>query len=352
MTPLLAVLALLIACRTDPAPAALNESDCEQQPYPELQVTCRVQQAADAGRSGDSAAADAACARVPAGLWREECHFRAGESLAGRGALLPALSHCARAGHYGKNCLTHAAWGLPPDPAWRPDDPATAASIATLLDQAGDALGRDHPLWPAAEDELSARAWFLTYVGSGSADPAAARAAEGDQAAHARTAFAAERLRLADAASAYAAEPLPDATDPLEALAAAWEGAAPPLTGEGLPLERRVGRHAPAVIPPRTADLPRVSTFGGGRRLTSLDPEEDLLLAGLSALFFLGAPHGAFAPWTEDDRVVVRGQAIAYAVLTADVPDRYLDRGDPDDRAWAAESLKVRRALSRPGRPR
>ena len=336
------LLACMIACTgSDAAPDLTPGADCES-PYPELEVTCRVQAAADAGRRGDAAGAEAACAEVTEGtLWREECHFRAGESFAQAGALMPALSHCRRAGAYGRNCLTHAAWNLKLEPTPSPADPGAGAQLAALDAAIAEQLAGAPPsLMGAAREELISRAWFLVYFGSGSADPAAASAASPAQAPYARTAFALEAARL-----------LGRGSRPLEQLPALLAGDAAAPTGEPLPTQHRVGRHSPPPIPPEAQDRTMVVTFGGSKRLSSPDPQEDLYLAGLAALFFLDAREGAFLPSADDERVLVRDQAIAYAIAVAKDPgavaEPFLSHADPVARAYAREALKVRKDQDR-----
>jgi len=339
---LVGLLAGGLACGVSDAPPDLTLSgDCEG-PYPELVVTCRVQAAADAGRRGDPGAAEAACEQVPEGtLWREECHFRAGESFAQAGALMPALSHCRRAGAYARNCLTHAAWNLKLSPTPSPDDPGAGVQLAALDAAIAEQLAGAPPsLMGAAREELISRAWFLVYFGSGSADPAAVNAAPPAQLPYARTAFALEAARL-----------LGRGSRPLEQLPALLAGDTPAPTGAPLPVEHRVGRHSPPPIPPEARERTMVVTFGGSKRLSSPDADEDLYLAGLAALFFLDAREGAFLPSTEDERVLVRDQAIAYAVAVAREPDTvaepFLSHMDPVARAYAREALKVRRDQDR-----
>ena len=126
-------LILATACGTatpsDPAIDALSPwpddpqllwERCAQETFEELAITCRVQTAAQFGAAGNSAAAHAVCIEVPPGTWREECHFRAGEELGHAGLAVEGLKHCARAGWFGRNCLTHTGWRLPRDPAIHP----------------------------------------------------------------------------------------------------------------------------------------------------------------------------------------------------------------------------------------
>ena len=45
---------------------------CDQQPFEELTVTCRVQAAANFGLRGADERADAVCAQIPAGTWQDQ----------------------------------------------------------------------------------------------------------------------------------------------------------------------------------------------------------------------------------------------------------------------------------------
>jgi len=283
---------------------------CAEVAFVELAIPCRVGVAAEAGKAGDVALADEACALVPEGLWREECHFRAGEELGKAGHTDRALRFCARAGDFARNCVTHAAWGLPPEPGLSPADPTRA--LAALDEQLNIYTAGLNGAAPGVQGEgvdiLLSRAWFNLYVGSGSADPAAARGAEGEHGPHARTAWALEFVRLAKLP--------PDQAVP--AALAAWRGESPTPTGAALPPGPRVGRHTSPIVAEGVRAQRHAATFGGGVRLVGENIEEDLTVAVIEALFFLeGTPPEAFVPSQDDPRLTVRLTAWKLWGLTA-----------------------------------
>lgn len=310
-----------LACTSqpeDPVRQALEAGadleSCAAVAFPELAIPCRVTVAARAGGQGDVELARRACEEVPEGLWREECHFRAGEELGRAGHTDPALRFCAVAGDFARNCVTHAAWGLPADPALREAHPAAVRAamqeFGVTVDQA--LAGAEPGVAQEARDTLLARAWFNLYVGSGQADPAPARLAEGEHGPHARTAFAAEAVRLLATSSAEDLE---------RRVLAVWAGDAPVPRGEPLPPERRVGRYVSPVVPTLARGLPHAATYGGGFRLVGESPEQDLRIAALEALFFREAtPAESFAARVEDPEARVALTAWKLWALTGD-PD-------------------------------
>ena len=121
-------------------------------------------------------------------------------------------------------------------------------------------------------------------MGTGRADSTPAKAASPLDQPYARGAWALEAARLGP----------PE----VSALIAAWDG--PPLTGEVLPPEKRVGRYDPPPPLEGEADLLHIPTFGGSRRLVSEDPRVDLQIAVLEALYFRDGTRGdLFAPFLD-----------------------------------------------------
>ncbi|MEY3212078.1 MAG: hypothetical protein RIT28_2559 [Pseudomonadota bacterium] len=285
-------------------------ASCAEVAFAELAIPCRVGVAAEAGKAGDIALAEEACALVPDGLWREECHFRAGEELGKAGYTDRALRFCARAGDFARNCVTHAAWGLPPEPGLSPADPSRA--LAALDEQLNIYTAGLNGAAPGVQGEgvdiLLSRAWFNLYVGSGSADPAAARGAEGEHGPHARTAWALEFVRLANLP--------PDQA--VEAALAVWRGESPVPTGAALPPGPKVGRHTSPIVAEGVRAQRHAATFGGGVRLVGESVEEDLTVAVIEALFFNeGTLPPAFVAYQDDPRLTVRLTAWKLWGLTA-----------------------------------
>jgi hypothetical protein len=299
-----------------PLPEGAGPEVCADEPFEQLRIACLVESAARAGREGDADRAEAACAELPAGTWLDECHFRAGEELGRAGKVAPALAHCGRAGRFATFCTTHAGWGIPPG-----EEPLASwlAGVPALPDT----------LQAEGADILRARWWFNRSFGTGTADPALAKAAPPDEAAHARGAWALEAIRLTGG--------------DLAAARASW-AAGTVLTGA--PLERRLGRYdAPFKVPGEDA-LARIWTFGGSRRFVGETPEEDLDIALLEGLYF-HEPVGAdaFASFLHDPRPRVRYTALrCYRTLPSpharEVLTAMEDDPDPIVAAHVADALK------------
>lgn len=293
---LVAALALQACSATSPAPglSALPTGSpaevlaiCAQEPYAELAVGCRVEAAAQAAAAGDLATVAAACEGVPAGKWRDECHFRAGEQLGRAGRTDDALAQCAVAGRFDRFCLTHAGWGLPPD------DTRTPGALAELARRTiPGRLGDD------AADVLRARAWFNRYVGVGRADPSLAKQANGADGPPARTAWAIEAVRLAGS---------------FDAARDAW-ATDRVLTGGPLVPADRVGLYEVFPDFPGEAELPHVRTFADASRFVGETDEEDVDIALIEAVYFHARPGPdageVFARWLDDPRPRVRYTAL------------------------------------------
>ena len=261
---------------------------------------------------GDDQGAWDACMSVDEGLWREECHFRAGEELGRSGRLDRALGHCARAGQFSRNCVTHTGWSMPPNRALDPLSENVLTTMSELESRASIVLA-EAPQGVLAEglDVILSRAWFNLYYGSGIADPKVAREATGDHAPHARTAFALEAVRLI----APWEEDAP--TDTVKRVLAVWKGKTEGLKGKALG-ERRLGRYVTPIVPEDVRDLRHVATFGGGFRMVGETLDEDIVIAVLEALFFRETTKAdIFRPYLKDKRDRVRWTAGKLFALSA-----------------------------------
>ncbi|MFT5585327.1 MAG: hypothetical protein ACI9VR_002916 [Cognaticolwellia sp.] len=298
---------LLLACETVPSAQDLEQTlnaqdsleDCARMPLEGARITCQVTQAARAGALGDVAGVDAACAGL-VDIWQYECRFRAGEELGKAGKTDAALRQCAQAKDFARNCVTHAAWGLPKREGLSPSEdvgPAMAefdALVSTAL------VGAPKGVAPEAVDTLMARAWFNLYVGSGSADPTAASTASSYQ-AHARSAWAIEATRLLDSETA-----IPEAL-------ACWSGGACPT---GAPLLQPKGRYSTPIVVPATETHPHVAGFGGSIRLAPASAEEDLIVALLEGQFFRESSSNlAFVDYLDAEKDAIRWTACKLQVL-------------------------------------
>ena len=295
------VLLLLSCTETDPLSIASLEWPqdpeallpiCDAQPFEELAVTCRVQAAANFGMRGHADRADEVCAVIPAGTWQDECHFRAGEELGRAGHTIPGLRHCAAAGRFARNCITHAAWRLPREPDLSPDLGAEVIAAAwgelsvqveAVLAGVGDGLEGE------GMDLVQARFGYNVYVGSGQTDPRAAQLPHPLGGAL-RTGMAVEVVRLME-----------DAGQPvsLQSILDIYTGSTA-LTGLANTGHEHLGRYHTPILSPHEAGQPHLPVYGGGLRLASLSPDEDIILAGLEALYWQPkTPADAFLPWID-----------------------------------------------------
>lgn len=288
-----------------------------------MAITCRVQAAAQFGTQGDAAAAQSTCAQVPEGTWQQECHFRAGEELGAAGHTVDGLTHCAQAGRFSRNCLTHTIWRMPRDPDVTP---ATApaditASWSELSAQVNGALANaEEGVLGEGEDVLRAQFGHNLYVGSGQADPGAARMdvglsteTDGDWrlAGALRTGFALETARLLNQQ---------DGTASVQAIVDIWNQRQAPPQGEPVPDHLRLGRYHTPILSPFESGEPHLPLYGGGLRLAAEDPEEDITIAALEAIYWLPtSPADAFVPWLDDPRPRVRRTAAKLVRLTQGV---------------------------------
>ena len=281
-----------------------------------------MEAAAQAANAGDIATIAAACSAIPEGAWRDECHFRAGEQLGKSGRTDASLAECARAGDFGRFCITHSGWGLPSTDTRSPSE---LADLAT--ETIPGKLGQD------AAKVLRSRAWYNRYLGTGSSDPAQARAATGDDAAPAHTAWALEAVRLAHS---------------FDAARATWTQQAS-LEGEALPAAARVGRYDTFPDFPGEEAIPRVLTFADASRFIGANPDEDVDIALIEAVYFNlvpGPEAGAvFDRWLDDPRPRVRYTALRRfrSLPSPGVEARIAAMADDPDaivRAHVADALK------------
>ena len=101
------------------------ESQCIQESIPAIQVTCWIQLAARYGEQGNEHKGMEACANLQ-GL---SAHFKPevstnlairvclsdGRGLKASGDIIGGLRHCAYAGPFAQNCITHSIWRNPVD---------------------------------------------------------------------------------------------------------------------------------------------------------------------------------------------------------------------------------------------
>jgi hypothetical protein len=306
-------------------------SQCEPIEFPEIQSICRVSVAARSAASGDDRGAMLACLAIDEGLWREECHFRAGEELGRLGNVERSLEHCAMAGEYARNCVTHAAWGMPAVEGLnsRSDNALSeierfGVSVQIILGRAGEGVSGE------GTDVLLARAWFNLYLGSGAADPRVAKESTGIHKNHAMTAWALEAVRL------LAPDGLEVDSRTISRVTRAWHGRDPVPEGYEK-LHRRVGRYSSPIVPDDARIHQHVGTFGGGVRLVGDTDEDELLIAILEALYFReGTLPDVFEPYLTHSSNKVRWTAgKLFALSAGQGDDRVNGLLESDDRLFS-----------------
>ena len=251
---------------------------CAAEQIPELQITCRVQAAAQFGLQGNELEGARLCQQISEPIWQEECHFRLGEELAVSGQLIEGLRHCSLAGRFTQNCLTHAIWRNPQSTSF--SEMNTAQQIyRTHQEWVSAAESSLQSLPPkqrqAALDDLTARFGYSVYLGSGEllAGPAHLT---GPLGAALRTGYAMEAARLLQRTGSVS----------VEQIVQHWsEGT--PLQGTPQRNVHQQGRYYPGILSPFEMDVPKINLYGGGKRLIAPDPKEDLVIAALEALFWL-----------------------------------------------------------------
>ena len=329
---------LLLACQSGTTTQELEQTlsaqgslkDCAQMPLEGARITCQVTQAARAGALGDVEGVEAACEGL-VDVWQYECRFRAGEELGKAGRTDAALRQCAQAQDFARNCVTHAAWGLPKREGLDPSQdvgPAMAefeSLVTTALDGAPQGVA------PEAVDTLMARAWFNLYVGAGDADPTAAKSATSFQ-AHARSAWAIEATRLLDSEVA------------IEPAMACWNGGVCPT---GRSVAQPKGRYSTPVVVPATERHPHVAGFGGSIRLAPTEEQQDLMVALLEGQFFRESTTNlAFVDYLDDERDAVRWTACKLQILAEGESIGSADPMlSPSARIWSLQA--VHRTASR-----
>ena len=142
--------------------------------------------------------------------------------------------------------------------------------------------------------DIAAQFSYALYVGSGIADPSLSKL-KGEQGQLFRTAWAMEAARLL---SLHEKKPSP------QDLMEAWTNN---VILQGPESPEKHGHYVQPIIPPAEAEFCRIPTFGGGSRLCSADISEDLHIAILEALFWLGSRNPeSLEPWLYDDRPLLR----------------------------------------------
>jgi hypothetical protein len=292
------------------------ESQCAQESLPAMQVTCWIQLAARHGEEGDEAKGLQACAKLQGlsahfmptvlNTWQSECAFRLGEELATHGNLIAGLRHCAYAGDFAQNCITHSIWRNPVDLELN-SDTKSSALWKSAEETLSAAMAQLQPLSPNlqrdAANQLIGQMGYRVYFGSGIAHPEPAHLQD-KWGQSFRSAFAIERVRLAtQKKSRWTVEEIQTLHDNI---IHDWRKN---KIARGISNEHAIknGRTYQARLSPFEEKIPQQHLLGGGRRLTHSDPEIDLTISILEAFFWYPhTPPAWFATWLSHSELTIQ----------------------------------------------
>ncbi len=289
--------------------------------------------------AGDLPTAVERCDEEGASAWRRECHYRVAELLAHGGRMPEAYRACEASGGALLQCLNHVGWigseGLvdagPSDAGAQAAVDAFAGTLPALPDEL-------HGKERKVESNARAAAWHGVYAGSGSADPAAARAADPGDAPLARGAFAWELVRLLG--------PQLGVQTLAHTAWWTWQGETPPPAGA--PLAQPCW---PARVLPRSNEVvsARVTTarhFPNGKRVVAKGAQADLTIAVLEAVWSQGGrvERAELEALLDNPDPAVRRAAAKYVGLSVELFPDPLAALDPDDGYASKIALSTREA--------
>jgi hypothetical protein len=304
------IVALLFSCFTtqtdslEPWPTEPKElvQRCNNESLEEFKITCRVQAAALFGMRGEEASGASLCQQINDVLWQEECHFRLGEELAVSGNLTAGLRHCALAGRFSQNCLTHAIWRNPQSIQFPSKNGAQKIlnSYQEWQSAAQSSLQElPHQQQIAAMEDLNARFGYSVYFGTGELYPEPAHLS-GPLGTSLRTGFAMEAARLFSFEKKVS----------IERIITLWESGKT-YKGEATNNAYKQGRHYPAILSPFEKEVPKINIYGGGKRLVANTPKEDIIIAAMEAMYWLeDTPPEIFLPWIDHSSGPIRWTAV------------------------------------------
>lgn len=276
-------------------------TQCETTGSPELQTTCWVQLAALYGRQGQNTEIEGikACAeiaQIPLSkehpetqqVWEWECAFRLGEELGAAGDLTVGLKHCAMAGRFSQNCITHSIWRSPTRKGIHSD--ITASKLwAHAQEQSNVAMGNLQSVSPELQEDalnqLHGVFGLQVYFGSGILNPEPSHLKD-VWGASLRTGYAMERVRLATMKKDRWTET--EIQTLYENILGEWTDNTH-RTGTPHPNPWTLGRYGEARLSPFEKDIPKLTLYGGGKRLVHPTPIVDLQIALIEAFFWY--PH-------------------------------------------------------------
>ncbi|MAA79779.1 MAG: hypothetical protein CL916_11015 [Deltaproteobacteria bacterium] len=274
---------------------------CEKEEIEELQITCRVQAASDFGAINEESIGADICSKIKSKVWNEECHFRLGEELASAGNIMAGFLHCSHSGFYAMNCFTHI--GRRKDDVFK-DNFALAnksmeeiqESHAKMLDEAQkNIFNVPEKVKVSLLKDLTAQFGISVYFGRGSLEYSPADM-NGLLGAAMRTGYAMEAARILSA----------DGNASVENIIEVWNNPThvDAVTATNATLH---GRYHSGLISPYEHKLAKINLQGGGTRLISENPQEDITIAALEAMYWLEqTPSESFIPWMNNRSHLIR----------------------------------------------
>ena len=302
---------------------------CENTTSPELQTTCWIQLAALHGRSGKVSEVEGikSCAEIsksPLALsspktqqvWEWECAFRLGEELANAGDVAVGLKHCSMAGRFAQNCITHAIWRSPLDQTLHSDQ-STSKLWAHAQEQTQISMSNLQGLTPElqadAYNQLIGAFGLKVYFGSGVLNPEPAHLKD-DWGASLRTGYALERVRLATSQKDRWSSD--DIQQLFDQILEDWKNNRP-VKGAAHPNPWTMGRYGEARLSPFEKDIPKLNLYGGGKRLIHSNPEIDMRIALMEAMFWYPhTPPAWFTTQLENPETHIRVTAAKLSCLS------------------------------------
>ncbi len=303
---------------------------CISEASQEIQTTCWVQLAALHGGLGNELSGIQACAEIAKmplsqsnpetqQVWEWECAFRLGEELAMAGDIPTGLKHCALAGRFAQNCITHAIWRSPTRAQYSTLNSDTTPSKlwAFAQERHNRSIGNLNPLssnfQQDALNQLTGQFGLLIYLGTGIANPEPAHL-KGDIGSSLRTGYAMERVRLATKDTDRWT--VDDIQSLFERIFQDWSQNKQLKDDSHLnPIP--LGRYAEARLSPFEKDAAKLHLYGGGRRLTHPSVQIDMHIALIEAFFWYPhTPPAWFTTWFEHPEPTIQKTAIKLFCLS------------------------------------
>ena len=275
---------------------------CEKEEIKELQIACRIQAAANFGAINEEHMGVDICKKIEPKVWNEECHFRLGEELAYSGNLMAGYFHCSMSNHYAENCFAHIKSRREEILAikWSEKDKHSIEGLQEihlkLIEETKDNIFNvSKKLKTSLLADLTSQFGISVYLGRGSLDisPTDTRGLLG---ASLRTGYAMEAARLLHLSGKASVENIIEAWNEPTRIDT--------VATKTITLH---GRHHSGLISPYEKNLDKINLYGGGTRLISDNPQEDITIAALEAIYWLEeTPGESFIPWIGNQSDLIR----------------------------------------------